>query len=217
MLQRLRVVQNVATRIASAAEHAVEDYRSGLVEQEPALTDRILGAVGEIMREYRSRGIVWSAKTLTDRGRGSQESLYGADLHVALDVDIPEHRIQKGFLAQAKLIEANSAFPQREWERLTKQCKDMLRLSPDSYVLLYSRQGISVVPANAVVGTNSACNPHELYSRGFAPFLEVFLESFVGDSRLGNASTATLEGLLALSEAEHLLLLSASPFGPTAV
>ncbi|MDL1948846.1 hypothetical protein FBQ97_03420 [Acidobacteria bacterium ACD] len=217
MLQRLRVVQEVAARIADAAENAVEDYRSGLVEQEPALTDRILGGVSEAMRNYRSRGILWSAKTLTDRGPRSQESLYGADLHVALDVDSPEHRIQKGFLAQAKLVEAGSSFSRTEWKRLSDQCKAMLRLSPDSYVLLYSRQGISVVPANAIVGTRTFCNPHELYSRGFATFLEAFLESFVGDNRLGNASAATLEGLLAASEAERLLLLTAFQGSPAAV
>lgn len=66
------------------------------------------------------------------------------------------------------------------WEGLKEQCNKMLDLSPDSYVFLYSRKSISVVPAVSVVGADKWI-PHDLSSRSITRFYEEHFQCFIGD------------------------------------
>lgn len=45
MIKRLRSVRRIAREISDAADGALDAYREGRVEEEPQLTDRILGAI----------------------------------------------------------------------------------------------------------------------------------------------------------------------------
>ena len=45
MIRRLKSVRRIAQEISSAADGALDAYREGRVEEEPQLTDRILGAI----------------------------------------------------------------------------------------------------------------------------------------------------------------------------
>ncbi len=45
MIRRLKGVRRVAREISDAADGALDAYREGRVEEEPQLTDRILGAI----------------------------------------------------------------------------------------------------------------------------------------------------------------------------
>ena len=208
MINTRALVRNVARRIASTADRAVEDLREGLVEQEPQLTDRLLGRIAESIEGYRSKGVRWTAKTLTDRGPGSQERQYGADFVGVLDIDLPEFKVKKGFLAQAKLLRGNG-MERREFQRMLSQCEQMLRLSPDAFVFLQSVEGIRVVPAVAVVGASGpevAFAADALYSRSLSRFYEEHLECFIGDRTINEAS----EKKLAELHARSLLYLAAS-------
>jgi hypothetical protein len=138
MIRYYRAVRGTACRIAEAMERSVQALQSGRVEHEPALTDRMLGAVEDRLRDFSTNGISWSAKTLTDRGPRSQEATYGADFMGVLNVNLPEIQISKGFLAQAKLIRDDGYL---DIERLGEQCRKMLALSPDSFVFFYSYAG----------------------------------------------------------------------------
>src|SRR5262245_29806061 len=112
----------------------------------------MLGRIEQAMNGHLTRGVRWSAKTLTSMVKDSQENEFGADFAGVLDIDIPRYSVKKGFLAQAKLIEPTDRMPARELQRLIEQCDQMLRYSSDSFVFLYSRESISVVPAISVVG-----------------------------------------------------------------
>ena len=101
------------------------------IEHEPAFTDRMRGAIEESLDGLQSKAIRWSAKTLTDRGRGSQEIRYGADFMGVLNIALPNCKVCKGFLAQAKLIRMDRAV---DWEQLKQQCERMLNLSSHSFV-----------------------------------------------------------------------------------
>lgn len=190
MLAYYQAVRGAATRIASAIDGSVEALRARRVEHEPAVTDRMLGAIEESLRGFTEKGIRWEAKTLTDRGRGSQESKYGADFMGVLKINLPGFRVSKGFLAQAKLVREGDA---GDLDELKRQCEKMLKLSPASFVFLYSSDGVRVVPALSAL--SSSGSPVELYSRSAQRFFEEHLQCFVGDRSIASAHASTLDEL----------------------
>lgn len=201
MIAHRRFVRAVSKRIGAAADRAVEDFQTGLVEQEPHLTDRLLGRIMESIDGYKSKGVRWTAKTLTDHGPNTQEKKYGADFVGVLDIDLPEYKVRKGFLAQAKLLRSN-VMSAEEFRRLLFQCEQMLNLSPDAFVFHESRDGIRVIPAIAVVGTvgpEVAFDPDAAYSRKLSRFYEEHLQCFIGDRRIHAATKETLAELYARS------------------
>lgn len=187
MLAYRHAVRGAARRIADAINGVVAALDEGLVEQEPAMTDRMLGAIQESMRGFKAKGIHWRAKTLTDRGRGAQEREFGADFMGVLRIALPDLKVSKGFLAQAKLVRHGSSGDLR---RLKDQCQTMLALSPDSFVFLFGIEGVRVVPAISVVG--STLDPVALYSRSAQRFFEEHLQCFIGDRDIEAPSAETL-------------------------
>ncbi|MGE4182763.1 MAG: hypothetical protein AB7J34_23300 [Limisphaerales bacterium] len=206
MLPHYHAVRDAAQRIAGAIDHSVEALAQGRVEHEPAMTDRMLGAIEESLVDYQNRGLRWTAKTLTDRGRGSQESKYGADFLGVLSIALPDFTVSKGFLAQAKLVRGNSS---GEVKELKRQCEKMLDLSPDSFVFLYGATGVRIVPALSVLAAD--VDPLKLYSRSAQSFFEAHFECFIGDRSIKSSSPKTLESMRAQFETRRAILLKARP------
>ena len=194
MITSRAIIREAAERVSQAASRTTIDFERGLIEQEPAFTDRMLGRIQEAMNGYESKGVRWSAKTLTDRGRGSQEAQYGADFMGVFEASLPEYTTRKGFLAQAKLIRPRARIQLAEFNRLQEQCDRMLSTSPDSYVFVYSADGISVVPASAVLGL-TVRSLDLLYSRSVGRFFEEHFTSFIGDRRIASPSIDALRRL----------------------
>lgn len=197
-------VRQVANRIVKAADATVVDLNEGLVEQEPHVTDRMLGRIMESVNGHRSKGVIWKAKTLTDHGPGSQERKYGADFVGVLDVDLPTFKVKKGFLAQSKLLK-DATMPASEFTRLKEQCEQMLDLSPEAFVFLYSRDGIRVVPAVDVIGVSNASeafDPEAVYSRKLRSFYEAHLTCVIGDRKIHEPSIEMLRSLRARTALE---------------
>jgi hypothetical protein len=174
------------------------------VEQEPAMTERMITAIEKALDGEVIRGVRWEAKTLTDRGKGTQEKRYGADFLGALNIDLPDYKVAKGFLAQAKLLKHETV---DDLSGLKEQCKKMLKLSPDSFVFLYSKTGVRVVPAISVIASDR--DPTELYGRSVQRFFEEHIECFIGDRAIQAATPGTLEDLRHRYEARDALLLTA--------
>lgn len=187
MIRSLGIVREAAAHIAGIAEQSLGALREGRVQQEPAFTDRMLGAIEASMRDFQTKGVSWTAKTLTDRGANAQESRHGADFAGVLSIDLPEFKVRKGFLAQAKMIEPDASMRSRDYERMKVQCDKMLNRTPASFIFLYARDAITVVPALSVVSSPPR-NPHEFYARSISRFYEEHFESFIGDRHL-NAPT----------------------------
>jgi hypothetical protein len=202
MLKYYGIIRESARRLTEAIDHTVAAFAEGQVEQEPAFTDRMLGGIEEAMREFHVKGIHWRAKTLTDRGPHAQEKKYGADFMGVLNVDLPDFKVEKGFLAQAKIDG-----PRFDLHSLHSQCERMLRLSPDSFVFLYSKDGVTVIPAVSVIGTRE--HPSGLYSRSATRFFEEHFESFIGDRKISAPSEDVLEELRERYEARSLMYLQA--------
>jgi len=194
MIQARSILRDVAQRIAHAAEGAMDDLVRSRVEHEPQFTDRMLGRIQQAMSDYESKGVRWTAKTLTSNIRDSQEYRFGADFIGFLDIALPDYSVRKGFLAQAKRLTPDDPFRSRDHAKLVGQCEQMLALSPASFVFLYSPTGIRIAPALSVKAA-SRQNPHGLYTRAVVSFFELHLSSFVGDSRIYAADIRALEEL----------------------
>jgi hypothetical protein len=208
MIRSFGIVHEAATHVAAAAERVLDAHREGRVQQEPAFTDRMLGAIENSMRDFQTKGVRWRAMTLTDRGRNAQESRHGADFAGVLSIDLLDFKVQKGFLAQAKMVEPAAYMPQSQYDRMKAQCDLMLNRTPDSFLFLYSRDAVTVVPALSVV-SSPLRNPHEFYSRSIARFYEEHFESFIGDRRLYAPTPSMLESLQRDVDARVLLYLEA--------
>lgn len=191
MITNYHAIREVAKLIDEAIDTTIDALHERRVEHEPAFTDRMLGAIENSLDGYYSKGISWRAKTLTDRGPGSQESKYGADFMGVLKIDLPELTVAKGFLAQAKLLRHGRV---DDLSELQAQCEKMLRMSPDSYVFLYSTKEVRIVPAISIVGVS--VDPTELYSRSPQRFFEDYLECFIGDRDINSPSEANLRTLM---------------------
>ena len=209
MIRDYHVIRESAKRIADAANRTTSSLVDGRVEQEPAFTDRMLGRIEEAMREFEVHGVRWTAKTLTDRAPGAQEKTYGADFLGVLQISLEDYAVSKGFLAQAKLIEPEDSMSRRDFDRMEQQCRDMLELSPDSFVFLYSLSDIRVVPALSVISAGYR-NPHELYSRSIARFYEEHFECFIGDQQIHAPRIEVLKELRERMNARSALYLGAT-------
>lgn len=209
MIRGYGIVREAATRVAEAAEGTVEALRDGRVEQEPDYTSRMLGRIELAMNEFETKGVVWTAKVLTDRGPNAQEKEYGADFMGVLDIKLPEYAVTKGFLAQAKMIEPDSPITPAEWNRMKAQCENMLSVSPDSFLFVYSQNGTIVIPAASIVSLNERHNPHDLYFRKLQRFYEEHFECFIGDRRIHAPTIEALKTLREEMNARRLLYLAA--------
>jgi hypothetical protein len=168
------------------------------------MTDRMLGAIEQSLRNTRIRGIRWEAKTLTDRGRGTQEKEFGADFMGVLSISLPDFSVSKGFLAQAKIARRLS----EDIRTLKEQCEKMLAVSPASFVFVYSDEGVRVTPAISVVASNG--DPSQLYDRSAQRFFEEHLECFIGDRRMDWPTPETLTALREQRIARSALLIRAT-------
>jgi hypothetical protein len=209
MLKQHAIIRQSAKHLAEAANSTVDALIDGRIEQEPAFTDRMLGRIEHAMSDYEIKGIRWTAKTLTDRSPTAQEKKYGADFMGVLEIDLVDYSVKKGFLSQAKLIEPEGRMKKSEFERMQGQCEDMLKLTPHSFVFLYSMRGITVVPAIAVVSSRVS-NPHDLYSRTVSRFFEEHFASFIGDRNIHTANAQNLKALMDEYEARASFFLQAT-------
>jgi hypothetical protein len=203
-----RLVNSLVKKISQVESETLDALRTGRIEQEPALTDRLLGSMEHVLNGKRVAGVKWTVKTLTDRGRGSQEHVFGADFMAALELSLDGYQVAKGFLAQSKLIEPSQPFSKQEVTRLKDQCKQMLSFSQESFVFLYSQQsGIVVVRAKDVLDSQD-CNPHELKrQQKMANFYREHFECRIGDLEIRRATPQGLNELRQKYEAKKLVLL----------
>lgn len=210
MFANKNLIKGLVDKIGKIEKETLDALRNGRVEQEQAITDRLLGVMEYVLNGKTTAGVKWTVKTLTDRGRGSQESEFGADFLAAFELSLDGYQVAKGFLAQSKLIEPSQTFSSNEVDRLKEQCEKMLSHSSASFVFLYSQQsGIVVVPAIEVLAARN-CNPHELISRSMKKFYEEHFECFIGDREIRCANPKALEELRNRYEARQLVVLSGS-------
>jgi hypothetical protein len=95
--------------------------------------------------------------------------------------------------------------------RLTEQCENMLRLTPASFVMVYSQEQIAVVSATAVKAHQSA-PPHTkklkpLGTKHLDDFFVHVMDCFIGDESLSASSQEELRQLALAQRASTAWLL----------
>lgn len=77
-----------------------------------------------------------------------------------------------------------SSRDEQDPKSLFSQCRQVLAVTPDSYVLIYGINGIYVVPASSVVSLANDGEPHGVHMKLLRWFMADFLNSFIGDLRV---------------------------------
>jgi hypothetical protein len=206
MLKKYGFVKKSTNCIEKAIKLTLEDFRNGDVSDEPAITNRMLGAIKLAMNDCKVKGIHWRAKTLKSLVRNSEEHEFGADFAGILKIDLPDFKETKGFLAQAKIVKPQMS--KEELLRLHKQCYQMLEVTQQSFVFLYSSYNVRIVSANCVISTQN--NPMGCYSQSSNSFFEGYLKSSIGDRRIVSSKREDLEEILKQNKARELLYLEAT-------
>lgn len=185
MIRDYAAVRAIADRIGEIADRVVSEI-SEYDEQEPVITSSMVSKIRDGFRQFRVRGLRVDAQVLSDRGANSQERRSSANLFGLLNISLDDFSLSKGYLAQAKKIKG-FGISNSESQRMVEQCREMLRISPDSYLFTYLSSGIRVFPASSIVAAENSdeINLGGLYSRSLSAFYEIHLTSFVGDPKLG--------------------------------
>jgi len=209
MLHDYRAVREIANAIAEESEQVISAYRRARITDEPHITDRLMGAIEARVRNMShgpaiSTGygggilapIRWEVMTLrSGPGSAAHEKKFGADILGVFNAELPNYKISKGFLAQAKRAEPGEFFARAEWNRMIEQCNRMLNLTPDAFIIAYSKKkGVRFFSALAVTSLNSR-DMFDLYSMAPRAFFERHFQSFIGDKRLNRPDISVLERL----------------------
>jgi hypothetical protein len=213
MLKNHCSLKSVADVVTKAAKQTIEKLSDGRVEQEANFTDRLLDNIENQLNGKIFKGIHWKAKTLTALGRQSQESIFGADFLGILTLKLTGLHVTKGFFAQAKLIRHSGKLTKSsEFERLQEQCKKMLNVTPDSYVFIYSKRGIKIIPASLVMRA-SAKNINSLSNRTIGQFFKEYVICLIGDRKLRASTLKKFYKLAKQYEVRQGLYIHASDEG----
>jgi hypothetical protein len=205
MIWEYGIVESSARLVSEAVQSVVDDFAGGQIQEEPDFTSRMLQAIQRELNGKAVKGILWQSLVTTSHGPNAQERATGADFMGVLSINLPNYRVCKGFLAQAKRADRMGG---QEMTRLQNQCENMLNLTPESYVFLYKIDGVRVLPAISVLSARVR-GLTELYNRSVQRFFELHLESFIGDRRLSSASADQLDGLLEEYRVDRILYLAA--------
>lgn len=194
------VIENIVKDFGEMIDEAERSILNEWVEQEisaeTSITERFLESMKIRINESESmmeKGVIVKARTLSDRGPDSEEHRFGADFAIILNINLSNYKVQKGFLCQAKLerrgfnvsLTKNLCtvnFSQMSSLRgLQNQTEKMLKISPDSFVVIYSFKSFIIVPA---ISVNSLIMPNMLYGKKVSNFFKEFLMCFIGDRNI---------------------------------
>lgn len=210
MLKKKKAIRAVAKAVAEAVDISIRAFQNGRAMDEPAITGKILGSIEAKLEDFRTDGIAWDAHVLrTGRGIAAQEKKFGADILGALSIDLPEYKIKKGFLMQAKMAEPGESLSNKDWKRLKKQCETMLKNTQESFVIVYSREeGARIFSAKAIVAAETQ-DVFELYDRSVQSFFELYLECLIGDTRIKSADIKDMQ-IIEQYHAQNMLYIAAT-------
>ena len=215
------IIRRFEALVREAERLTIADIKEGELETEPDITGRYLTRIKDTLNSSEEKnGCVFRAYVLKDRGPNSSERKFGADFVGVLNVKLSGYEQTKGFLTQAKkegeMVQVNkspfrstraSFYHNSEFVRLQGQTEDMLKVTPDSFVIVYSTGGFVVVPATSVSGLSAN---GKLYATPATQFFKEFLKCFVGDPRLKAGDPKSLETLRAQNQASQAILMRVS-------
>ena len=192
MITDHRFVRAAATLLGEAADATSSALAEGLVKNEAAFTDRFLRRSAKEVNGFERHDLRWRSKAFIDKDTPDDKHL--TDIIVILEIELPDYRTRKGFLAQTLLMGSTASSGSEEVARLRKRASIMQAVTPASFAFIYRPKGVVVVPAAALVA--SSTRPDRLHRRQIGPFFEEFFSCFLGDPKVSGARTAPLKELV---------------------
>ena len=184
--------------------HDEDDFTSRMADRIERSVDKVL--VGGMKWEVITRKLPW-------RGSKSEESRFGADLGLVLRMSGRGFDVTKGYLIQAKMVKALQFEiledpPFGKGDRVFTQCKDMLKITQESYIWLYSETGISILRAGSMVETDPSRIPRMRRQSLYGFMMRAFM-SWNGDYRLGDLGKQSLESMMEEYTVKQAILIHA--------
>jgi hypothetical protein len=96
--------------------------------------------------------------------------------------------------------------------RLREQCKQMLDISPDSFVFVYGKNGVEVLPA--ILFADGSLGLHHADPWELGRFFAAHFASFIGDPKLGVQTREEFSTVLGAPQPREMLVVSASLGNP---
>jgi hypothetical protein len=224
MIRRPHLLREFTAKLESSIQKVAR--KIDLIADEDDFTSRLLQQIESDIDGWQKDGIVWRVNSVSDdrpgaagidvvirklksKGRGGvEEGEFGADIVVSANINLDEFKEQKGILVQSKRLEPGATMSPVEWERLKRQVDNMLKHTTESYVWIYSEQGVRSIRANAVRGVMNR-TPDAIFTSRCSTFLAEFIKSRHGDSSLGATDSRSLRALRTQYRAKNALLFSA--------
>lgn len=215
------IVRKINKLVEKTAAEVISDWSDNWVRDEHNITSSFFTKLEERLNNSIIRGINLKVKYYMPQGTRSEEKRTGADIGVVLSVKLPDFEVKKAFLAQAK---KRPPAPQDRLAELTgnaaqdlrAHCQEMLKITPDSFVITYTREGFFAVPALSIVairrGISNKGFDHWLYKKKLGFFFEEFLKSFIGDTKIAEivADVSRLEAFSREYNLKHSLYVRVS-------
>lgn len=184
--------RKASSKLGRAAVKTMQEYGAGELPDECTITGALVVRLKDSLDGFVTPGISWSGKVLSPY---TEEKVFGADILGLLSLDLPELKIRKGFLAQAKRQEPGSPLFTREWDDLVDQCKKMISFTPESFVFIYAYNGVFMVPAVTVAHCVGREDLHTLNPEKTSIFYKRHFQCFIGDLKIDSATPQALDGL----------------------
>lgn len=206
MLKNRRVIREIGNKINETSQKIADDLISsnidfrGLEGREEditsqlkeKLTTHLLQDIEKSFKLTSLKGVSFDAYTY----RKKDESKIGADIAGFVKITIMSKTgiksTAKAYLAQAKIAARRRTFPynhlyykSKNDGNILKQAKNMLNITSDSFFLLYTVDGIFMIPSFDVVLFNKDyIDTRYCFKKKFGRFYEEFFECYIGDHQI---------------------------------
>jgi len=208
------LINQVVTIVDSVTRQIVSNFREGILQGEDRITGALVHALERGLNDSRIEGIEIKVKTFSLK----EERETKADLGVLLNVEKPQYRLSKAFIAQAKICECKRGFIFSYGNirnSLIDQCLGMMKITSSSFVIVYTKSydcGIVAFPAADVYALDNIISCRRLsylHKMRLKSLFESFLKCYIGDFKIAHIYWG-ISGLKAFTSeysVKHSLLL----------
>ena len=198
-------MRSVAERIAEA-ERQARQIIGEVRGREEKYTEIFRVRIEDNLNGFSDGGVKWRVFTYTTDKQSGQETRVGADLVIAVDLELDGVRVTKGVLVQSKVNQnLRHGVSVDSVAKLRSQCRVMRSRSNAAYVFVYGEQTTKVLSASGVL---TGASLSQLPSKGVGEFFGDVMMCWAGDSAIAAVDHRQLERVVKTMEGRSGVLIS---------